>query len=182
MCHPQLRTALKPFAGWPSGKSSEKVSTQKLRKVTIPSTCTHSLGKEISDRRDHVAHKGRFVRTRLFEDSSVEQAERAYSGAPLSTEIAVDAHPTCSYKGFDVYPLIYLFDTPREWHERRPDRAYSASVLICQEGEPPDTERSRIFPLLTTQWESIGTAKRAAAKMAEGIIDGFVPGQFMRSA
>ena len=92
----------------------------------------------------------------------------------------MDTYPTCRYKGFDVYPLIYLFDPPREWHERRPDRSYSASVLICQEGEPPNAERSRIFPLLTTQWESVGMAKRAAAKMAEDIIDGFVPGQSMR--
>lgn len=93
----------------------------------------------------------------------------------------MDAYPTCRYKGFDVYPLIYLFDPPREWHERRPDRSYSASVLICQEGEPPNIKRSRIFPLLAIQWENIGTAKRAAAKMAEDIIDGFVPGQSMNS-
>lgn len=107
--------------------------------------------------------------------------ERAYSGLPLSTEIAVDAYPTCRYKGFDVYPLIYLFDPPREWHERRPDRTYSASVLICLAGETPGLEQSHIFPLRATQWESIGTAKRAAAKMAEDIIDGFVPGQSMIS-
>ena len=89
----------------------------------------------------------------------------------------MDAYPICRYKGFDVYPLIYLFNPPREWHEPRPDRSYSASVLICEEGEPPNTEHSRIFPLLATQWDSIGTAKRAAAKMAEDIIDGFVPGR-----
>ncbi|WP_197386901.1 hypothetical protein [Ralstonia pseudosolanacearum] len=94
-------------------------------------------------------------------------------------EIALDDYPTCCYKGFDVYPLIYLFDAPREWHERRPDRSYSASVLICLAGESPDSEHSRIFPLLAIQWENIGTAKRAAAKMAEDIIDGFVPGQSM---
>ncbi|WP_252683135.1 hypothetical protein [Ralstonia soli] len=107
--------------------------------------------------------------------------ERAYSGLPLSTEIAVDAYPTCRYKGFDVYPLIYLFDAPREWHKRRPDRSYSASVLICLAGESPNAEHSRIFPLQAIQWENVGTAKRAAAKMAEDIIDGFVPGQSMIS-
>ncbi len=93
----------------------------------------------------------------------------------------MDAYPTCRYKGFDVYPLIYLFDPPREWHERRPDRSYSASVLIGQEGEPPSTERSRIFPLPATQWDNIGTAKRAAAKMAEDISDGLGPGRSMHS-
>lgn len=90
----------------------------------------------------------------------------------------MDAYPICRYKGFDVYPLVYLFDPPREWHERRPDRSYSASVLICQAGEQPSMEHSRIFRLTATPWENIGTAKRAAAKMAEGIIDGFEPGQF----
>ncbi|CAJ0852994.1 hypothetical protein R20233_00093 [Ralstonia sp. LMG 32965] len=88
----------------------------------------------------------------------------------------MDAYPICRYKGFDVYPLIYLFDAPREWHERRPDRSYSASVLICDEGELPTTEHSRIFALPADHWESIGVAKRAAMKMAEAIIDGFVPG------
>ncbi|MHA6853412.1 hypothetical protein [Ralstonia pseudosolanacearum] len=91
----------------------------------------------------------------------------------------MDAYPTCRYKGYDVYPLIYLFDPPREWHEQRPDRSYRASVLICHAGEPPSTEHSRIFRLQAAQWESIGTAKRAAAKMAEDIIDGFVPDQSM---
>lgn len=113
--------------------------------------------------------------------SSMEGMESAYSGAPPSMEIAVDAYPTCRYKGFDVYPLIYLFDPPREWHERRPDRTYRASVLICVAGEPPSAEHSRIFRLEADQWENIGTAKRAAAKMAEDIIDGFVPGSSMIS-
>nr|WP_233177005.1 hypothetical protein [Ralstonia sp. ASV6] len=100
-------------------------------------------------------------------------------GCLFSTEIDVDAYPTCCYKGFDVYPLIYLFDPPREWHERRPDRAYSASVVICQEGASPDLAHSRIFHLNGEPWESIGTAKRAAMRGAEDIIDGFVPGQSM---
>jgi len=92
----------------------------------------------------------------------------------------VDAYPTCRYKGFDVYPLIYLFDPPREWHERRPDRSYRASVLICQEGMPPSTEHSRIFALQADHWESIGIARRAATKMAEAIIDGICPWKDLR--
>ncbi|CAJ0693055.1 hypothetical protein ACTJK6_16345 [Ralstonia sp. 22086] len=94
----------------------------------------------------------------------------------------MDAYPTCQYKGYDVYPLIYLFDPPREWHERRPDRSYSASVMICLEGAFPDAEHSRIFRLSGEPWESIGTAKRAAMKGAEEIINGFVPVQSMAFA
>lgn len=93
----------------------------------------------------------------------------------------MDAYPTCRYKGYDVYPRIYLFDPPREWHERRPDRSYSASVMLCLEGASPDAEHSR-FRLSGEPWESIGMAKRAAMKGAEDIIDGFVPGQSMAFA
>ena len=93
----------------------------------------------------------------------------------------MDAYPTCRYKGFDVYPLIYLFDPPREWHERRherrPDRSCPASVLICQGGMPPGLEHSRIFALQADHWESIGIARQAATKMAEATIDGFAPGK-----
>ena len=103
--------------------------------------------------------------------------ERAYSGTSPFTEFAVDARPTCRYKGFEVYPFIYLFDPPREWHGRRSDRSYNASVLICQAGEEPSMEDSCIFRLEATPWDSVGVAKRVAVKMAEGIIDGFVPGQ-----
>jgi hypothetical protein len=91
----------------------------------------------------------------------------------------MDTYPTSRYKGFDIYPLIYRFDPPREWHERRPDRAYSASVVICLEGESTDAEHSRVFRLSGEPWESVGAAKRAATKGAEDIINGLVPGQSM---
>lgn len=81
MSHPRPHTTLRPFVAWPSDKCFETASTQKLHRVTIPSTRACRLGKGTSDRRDHVAYKGRFVRTCLSEDSSMEQAERAYSEA-----------------------------------------------------------------------------------------------------
>lgn len=91
----------------------------------------------------------------------------------------MDTFPTYRYKGFDIYPLIYRFDPPREWHERRPDRAYSVSVVICPEGESMEDTRSRVFRVGGEPWESVGAAKRAATQGAEDIINGLVPGQSM---
>ncbi|CAJ0895390.1 hypothetical protein R1479_03943 [Ralstonia mannitolilytica] len=88
-------------------------------------------------------------------------------------------YPTSFYKGFAIYPLIYPFNPPREWHEKRPDRAYSVSVVICLEGETMDDERSRVFRLRGEPWDNVGAAKRAATQGAEDIIDGLVPGQSM---
>lgn len=42
------------------------------------------------------------------------------------------------------YQLVYKFGSPRNWHERRPDRSYSASVVICREGEPPGGTSARV--------------------------------------
>jgi hypothetical protein len=89
----------------------------------------------------------------------------------------VDNTPGRNYKGFDIYPLVYPFKPPREWHERRRDRAYSASVVICREGVTPETENQRVFRLEDLQWENVGIAKRAAMDEAVKIIDGLVPGQ-----
>ncbi len=89
----------------------------------------------------------------------------------------MENYPSASYKGFDIYPLIYRCDPPREWHERRPDRTYSASVMICREGREPSSEFSQVFPLQAEQWECVGDAKRAVLKTAEAIINGLVPGQ-----
>lgn len=101
---------------------------------------------------------------------------RVQWGAYHQPEKAVDAYPSANYKGFDLYPLVYPYEPPREWHEPRPDRAYNASVVICREGSPPNAEHGRVFALPVAQWESLGAAKRAAVKTGEEIIDGLVEG------
>ncbi|KAF7963921.1 hypothetical protein ACTMU2_23785 [Cupriavidus basilensis] len=89
----------------------------------------------------------------------------------------MDNHPAASSKGFDIYPLVYKFDAPREWHERRPDRAYSASVVICREGEQPSADNGRVFHVPEAQWADLGAAKRAAVQHGSHIIDGLVSGE-----
>lgn len=86
------------------------------------------------------------------------------------------SNPSISYKGFDIYPLVYQTKVTREWHERRPDRTYAASVVICQEGGDPAAESARVFALPPDQWESLGNATRAAIAEGRSIIDGFAPG------
>lgn len=89
----------------------------------------------------------------------------------------MENHPSANCKGFDLYPLVYKFDPPREWNERRPDRSYSASVVICREGEPPHGGSARVFHVPDMQWSDLGLAKRAAVQYGENIIDGQVVGE-----
>ncbi|RZT28869.1 hypothetical protein [Cupriavidus agavae] len=89
----------------------------------------------------------------------------------------MDNYPAATSKGFDLYPLVYKYEPPREWHERRPDRSYCASVVICREGVSPSTESGRVFIVPGTQWSALGTAKRAAVQHGADIIDGLVSGE-----
>jgi len=89
----------------------------------------------------------------------------------------MESTPSATYKGYDIYPLVYRHDPPRQWHERRADRAFNASVVICAAGHQPGTERSRVFPVSGEPWENIGAARRGVMKAAEDIINGLVPGQ-----
>ena len=89
----------------------------------------------------------------------------------------MDTYPSLNYKGFDIYPLVYRYEAPRDWHERRPDRWYSASVVICKEGLNPAESEARVFTLRSEQWENLGGAKRAAIQSGHDIIDGLVEGQ-----
>ncbi|MDF3838405.1 hypothetical protein P3W85_36560 [Cupriavidus basilensis] len=89
----------------------------------------------------------------------------------------MDNKPSASYKGFDIYPLIYPHVGERIGTQPRRDRSFNASVVICREGEKPGTEQSRVFPSSTKPWENIGAARRAMLSFAQEIIDGTVPGQ-----
>nr|WP_231646732.1 MULTISPECIES: hypothetical protein [Ralstonia solanacearum species complex] len=95
-------------------------------------------------------------------------------GWPPPEERVVETCPASTYKGYDIYPLILRFDPPREWYERRPDRSYSASVMICDEGISPSARNARVYGVRVEQWDSVDCAKRAAIKTAEDIIDGVV--------
>ncbi len=89
----------------------------------------------------------------------------------------MDAYPTATYKGFDLYPLVYKHVTERVWRERRPDRSFNAAVVICREGGHPEGEQARTFRLDAEAWDNVGAARRAVLRYAEEIINGTIPGQ-----
>lgn len=76
--------------------------------------------------------------------------------------------PSSNYKGFDIYPLIYKCDPPREWYERRHDRTYNVSAVICNGGADPAGDSARVYPLPADQWENMGNATRAAILGSHG--------------
>ncbi|PLP99356.1 hypothetical protein [Cupriavidus pauculus] len=92
----------------------------------------------------------------------------------------MDNIPAANSEGFDLYPLVYKYDPPREWHERRPDRSYSASVVICREGVAPSAESGRVFQVPDAQWEDLGAAKRAAVQHGADIIAGLISGTSLK--
>ncbi len=74
----------------------------------------------------------------------------------------MEAHPSATYKGYDIYPLVYKHTAERAWGERRPGRSFEAAVVICREGLRPEGEQARTFRLSATPWESVGEARRAS--------------------
>lgn len=90
----------------------------------------------------------------------------------------MDAYPTATYKGYDLYPLVYRHTTvERAWREPRPDRSFKAAVVICREGERPEGDQARTFRLEETHWDNVGEARRAVLRYAEDIINGQVAGE-----
>ncbi len=89
----------------------------------------------------------------------------------------MDAFPTATYKGYDLYPLVYRHTAQRVWMEPRPDRSFNAAVVICREGRQPEGEQARTFHLEATPWDNVGAARRAVLRYAEDIINGAIPGQ-----
>lgn len=89
----------------------------------------------------------------------------------------MDAFPTATYKGYDLYPLVYKHVAERAWRERRPDRSFNAAVVICREGGQLEDGQALTFRLDTTPWDNVGAARRAVIRYAEDIINGAIPGQ-----
>lgn len=102
---------------------------------------------------------------------------RPASAASSRLEHYMNNTPSASYKGFDLYPLVYKIQPAQSWPRTKPDRSFTASVVICIEGHRPGSERTRVFRLESTPWENIGTARRGAVKFGEDIINGLIPGE-----
>ncbi|SOZ18096.1 conserved hypothetical protein [Cupriavidus taiwanensis] len=89
--------------------------------------------------------------------------------------------PFASYKGFDLYPLVYRNRSEQAWPRTRPDNSFQASIVICREGYRPGEDHARVFPLGQSRWENIGSARRGALQFGEDIINGLVAGESVAS-
>ncbi|MFT0737456.1 hypothetical protein [Ralstonia wenshanensis] len=89
--------------------------------------------------------------------------------------------PSATYKGFDLYPLVYRTETVPSWPRTRLERTFNACVVICRAGHPPGTEHSRVFRMTPTAWGNVGTARRGVLKFGEDVINGLVPGESVAS-
>ncbi|AEI80844.1 hypothetical protein D9M68_59880 [compost metagenome] len=94
----------------------------------------------------------------------------------------MDIYPAATYKGYDLYPLVYKHAAERIWPEPRPDRSFDAAVVICLEGESPEGMQARTFRLDAAPWDNVGGARRGALRYAEAIINGAVPGVSVTTA
>ncbi|WP_316156789.1 hypothetical protein [Cupriavidus sp. BIC8F] len=94
----------------------------------------------------------------------------------------MDIYPAATYKGYDLYPLVYKHAAERIWPEPRPDRSFDAAVVICLEGESPEGVQARTFRLDAAPWDNVGGARRGALRYAEAIINGAVPGVSVATA
>ncbi|CAM3380552.1 hypothetical protein [Cupriavidus taiwanensis] len=89
--------------------------------------------------------------------------------------------PFASYKGFDLYPLVYRHQPQQAWPRTKPDNSFLASIVICREGYRPGEDHARVFRVGQSRWENIGTARRGALQFGEDIIDGLVAGETVAS-
>lgn len=93
----------------------------------------------------------------------------------------MNSYPSATYKGFDLYPLVYKIEPVETWPRQKAERTFKASVMICREGHQPGTEHTRVYHMDPTPWDNVGTARRGAVKFGEDIINGLVPAESVTS-
>lgn len=89
-----------------------------------------------------------------------------------------------SYRGFDIYPLIYSHQPRRADGSRDTAGGFDASVKICRRDASSDqTETSgQVFKVTSgAPFADAGDARRASALFAEQLIDGKIAGKSINS-
>jgi hypothetical protein len=75
-----------------------------------------------------------------------------------------------SYRGFEIYPLVYPHTTSLPGAARNYDDGFAAAVRICMHG--PTLTYSDTFKLSETPpFTSAGEARRASLAYAQSVID-----------
>lgn len=84
-----------------------------------------------------------------------------------------------SYRGFDIYPLIYSHMPRRPDGSRNHGAGFDASVKICRR-DAEDATQGQVFRVTAgAPFTDAGDARRASALFAEQLIDGKIEGQSM---
>lgn len=87
-----------------------------------------------------------------------------------------------SYRGFDIYPLIYSHQPRRPDGSRDHGTGFDASVKITRRNGD-DVADSRVFRVtIGAPFADAGDARRASALFAEQLIDGKIDGQSLGMA
>jgi hypothetical protein len=83
-----------------------------------------------------------------------------------------------SYRGLEIYPLVYPHQPRSADGARHYDAGFDAAVKICRRGTDDTLSASRVFRVTSgSPFSTTGDARMASASYAERIIDGMVVGQ-----
>ena len=83
-----------------------------------------------------------------------------------------------SYRGLEIYPLVYPHQPKGLDGIRHDDAGFDAAVRICRRGSDDTLTSSRVFHVPSgSPFGASGDARLAGASYAERVIDGMVAGQ-----
>lgn len=83
-----------------------------------------------------------------------------------------------SYRGLEIYPLVYPHQPSGLDGARHYDAGFDAAVRICRRGTDDTMTSSRVFRVPSrSPFGAAGDARIASASYAERVIDGMVAGQ-----
>jgi hypothetical protein len=85
-----------------------------------------------------------------------------------------------SYRGLEIYPLVFPHQPRGADGSRHYDSGFDAAVRIGRRGADNTLTASRVFPVSgpgPRPFGDSGEARRACASYGERVIDGDIPGQ-----
>jgi hypothetical protein len=104
------------------------------------------------------------------------QAARLGEDTQLDTIIMDDI--IRSYRGLEIYPLVYPHTPRGEVGSYHYDAGFDAAVKICRRGSNDSLTTSRVFRVPgVVPFRGAGEARRASTDYAERLIDGKITGE-----
>jgi len=83
-----------------------------------------------------------------------------------------------SYRGLEIYPLVYPHQPRSADGTHHYDEGFDAAVKICRRGTDDTVTTSRVFRVPSrSPFGTAGAARMASTSHAERVIDGTIAGQ-----